>query len=302
MNASRVERCGATLVELIVGLAVATIVVALATSFIVRHRRSYDSLAAAIDLRARLRDGSDIVTADLRGISPIGDSLFVVSDTAVEFYSAIGTSTVCLSPASNRITLPPDSMPGDRVLSSWAATPDTGDYVAVLDDSASSSPAVWRRFRIQAFTSVPSSSGCPVSAGLLSNGEIVAAGRSYDVIIDASVPLTAHHGAPVRIIRRVRYDVYRGGDGKWYIGYRRCSGGCVAVQPVSGPYESRSGPPVSFRYFTRTGVTVTAHGPTTDVGRIEIVSRANYVHPMRFPGMSTPLLSDSATVILALRN
>lgn len=303
MPVTRLESRGAaTLVELILGIAVAMIVVVLAVSHIVRHQRTYDAIAGAVDLRSRLRDGADIIAADLRGSSPLGDSLLVASDTALEFFSAIGTSTLCASPAPNRITLPPDTLVSGRTLSSWVATPDTGDYVAVLEDSSVTSGTSWRRARIVAFGNVATSIGCPASAGLLSVGDVASPTRSYQATFHPTVSINAHRGAPVRVVRRVRYSVYRGGDGKWYLGYRRCTGGCAAIQPVSGPYESRAGAPMSFRYFTRNGAQLVGQGPAADVGRVEIVSHANYTRPLRLPGMAVALSGDSTVVTVTLRN
>lgn len=296
------QRRAATLVELILGIAVAMFVVALSVSHVVRHQRVYDVLAAALDLRTRLRDGSDIVAADLRGSSPLGDSLLVASDTAVEFYSAIGASTVCASLPPNRITLPPDTLPSGRTLSSWVVTPDSGDYVVMFVDSAASSGAGWRRARIVSFSDIATSTGCPASVGLLSPGDISAGGRSYEVTFAPTASIDAHRGTPVRIVRRVRYSIYRGGDGKWYLGYRRCTGGCSAIQPVSGPYESHSGAPMSFRYYTSDGALLLGRGPTGAVRRVDIVSRASYARPVMLPGMIAPLLSESTAVTVTFRN
>jgi hypothetical protein len=276
------------------------VVVSLAISHVVRHRRTLDAVSALLDVRARLRDGSDILVADLRGSSPVGDSLLFVSDTALEFFSAIGTSTVCASSAPNQIVLPPDTLASGRILSSWVAGPDTGDDVLVLVDS--SSGARWRRARITSFRTVATSIGCPASAGLLSASDVVGSGRSYEATFDPWVSLAAQRGAPVRIVRRVRYSVYRGGDGKWYLGYRRCSGGCTAIQPVSGPYESISGPPMSFSYYTGTGAPFTGGGPTAEVARVEIVSRASSTRQVRLPGMAAQPIRDSAIAVITLRN
>jgi hypothetical protein len=120
--------------------------------------------------------------------------------------------------------------------------------------------------------------------------------------VTPAVPTSVHRGSPVRFVRHVRYDVYRGGDSKWYLGYRRCTGGCAPVQPVSGPYESSVGPPIEFRYFTRSGASLVGNGPTTDVTRVEIVSHARYRRPVQLPGLPAPLIGDSATVTVAIRN
>ena len=295
-------RRAVTLVELLMGIVVATLVVMMAVSHVIRHQHAYDDVAADIDLRTRLRDASDLIAADLRGTSSAGDSILVASDTAVEFYSAIGSSTVCTTPTPTRVTLPPDTLASGRTLSSWVTTPDTGDYVRIFSESSAVSPGGWTRARIASFGTIPTLSGCPSSAGLLSAIEIGSA-RSYDIAVTSALPASIRRGSPVRFVRRVRYDVYRGGDGKWYLGYRRCTGGCSPVQPVSGPYESSAGgPPIKFRYFTRSGASVAGNGPTSDVARVEIVSRARYRRPVRLPGLSAPLVADSVTVTVAIRN
>lgn len=300
VGSSRARRA-VTLVELLVGIAVATLVILMAISYVIRHQRAYDAIAADIDLRARLRDASDLIAADLRGSSSGSDSILFASDTAIEFYSAIGSSTVCTTPTSGQITLPPDTLASGRILSSWVAMPDTGDYAFVFSDSSSASTGGWLRARIASFGSTPTSIGCPPAAGLLSVGEAGSA-RSYDMSVTGMVPAGVRRGSPVRFVRRVRYDVYRGGDGKWYLGYRRCSGGCAPVQPLSGPYESPAGPPIRFRYFTRSGAGLTGTGPTVDVAHVEIVSQAKYSRPVRLPGHTAPLVADSVAVSVAIRN
>lgn len=294
-------RPAVTVVELLIGLVVATLVVLMAVSHVVRHQRAYDAVAADIDLRTRLRDASDLIAADLRGISSVGDTILVTSDTAVEFYSAIGSSTVCTTPAPTRFTLPPDTLASGRTLSSWIATPDSDDYMLLYMDSSSASPAGWVRARIVSFAPTPTLAGCPPSAGLLSAAEIGSA-RSYEIAVSSALPSGVRRGSPVRFVRRVRYDVYRAGDGKWYLGYRRCTLGCAPVQPVSGPYESSAGPPIRFRYFARSGAAVLGNGPATDVARVEIVARARYRRPVLLPGRSSPLLAESTVVTVAIRN
>jgi hypothetical protein len=294
-------RHAATLVELIMGITVAMIVITLAVAHITRHQRAYSAVASALDLRTRLRDGSDILTADLRGISAVGDSLLVASDTAVEFYSAIGTSTLCTTPAPDRATLPPDTLPSGRILSTWLAAPDVGDDLLVFTDSPPA-PARWQRGRITSVATVPTPVGCPLSAALLTAGDVAGAGRSYELTFTPPASVNPTRGAPVRVVRRVRYSVYRSGDNKWYLGYRRCSGACSVIQPVSGPYEGDTALPISFRYFTHDGSELVGQGPSADVRRVDIVSRAVYTRPFQLPGMPSPLLHDSTVTSLTLRN
>src|SRR6185312_1148212 len=60
-------RRAVSLVELLTGIVVAALVVLMAVSHVVRHQRAYDAIAAAIDLRTRLRDASALVVDVLHG-------------------------------------------------------------------------------------------------------------------------------------------------------------------------------------------------------------------------------------------
>lgn len=296
------SRRGATLVELIVGIVLMSSVTTLAVSHIVRHLRSVNAISAALDLNGRLRDGADILAADLRGISPRGDSLSIESDTAVQFYSAIGTSTLCATPTPNTLILPPDSLPSGRVLSSWVAEPEPGDDVLVFEDTTASGISGWQRASVQAVARVATASACPASAGLLLPGDVLGTARALEVLVAPNVTLRSPRGAPVRLVRRVRYSVYRGGDRKWYLGYRRCPGVCASIQPLSGPYESGSGFPFSFRYVTSAGAPVSTSGAFTDIARIQLVPRAAFATPFQLPGMSAAMLHDSLNSTVSLRN
>lgn len=296
------SRSGATLVELIVGIVLMTSVTTLAVSHIVRHLRSVNAISAALDLNGRLRDGADIIAADLRGISPRGDSLSLEADTAVEFYSAIGTSTLCATPAPNTLILPPDSLTSGRVLSSWVAEPEPGDDVLVFEDTTASGVAGWQRAAVQSVARVATSAACPLSAGLLLPGDVLGAARSLQVLVAPNLTLRSPRGAPVRFVRRVRYSVYRGGDRKWYLGYRRCPGVCTSIQPLSGPYEPVAGSPFSFRLFTNAGTPISTSGAFPDVARVQVVPRASYATPFQLPGMSTAILQDSLNLTVTLRN
>lgn len=296
------SRRAATLVELIMGIAVMMIVTTLAVSHVTRHQRAYSAISAALALRARLRDGSDILAADLRGSSPSGDSLLVTSDTAVEFFSAIGTSTLCAAPSPNIITLPPDSLASGRTLSSWVVSPEPGDDVLLFTDSTPPGISGWQRARIESIATIATYLGCPASAGLLSPSDVAGPVRSYQITFAPTASIAVTRGAPVRVVRHVRYSVYRGGDRKWYLGYRRCIATCAAIQPVSGPYESLAGPPISFQYFRRDGVQISGIGPTADVGRMDLILRASYASPLRLPGMAAAITDDSIVTTVALRN
>lgn len=255
-------------------------------------------------MKTRLSDGSAILTAELRGMSVQADTIFFASDTAVEFMSAIGASTICTVPAPNRVTLPPDTLTSGRVLTAWVTTPDTGDFVAVLHDSSAITPTrSWQRFRVASFASVSTISSCPPSSLLTSSADVISGARSYEVTLPSYATIAATRGAPVRFMRRVRYSAYRAGDGLWYLGYRRCGAiACAGIQPLSGPYSPALGRPLSFRYLDRNGTPITGTGATTAVARIDVVMRAASSVTVTATGFQPAIITDSALTTIAVRN
>jgi hypothetical protein len=149
---------------------------------------------------------------------------------------------------------------------------------------------------------VPTAIGCPVAAGLLSAADVAGSGTSYQIAFAPTVSIDIGRGAPVRIVRHVRYSVYRAGDDEWYLGYHLCDAACLGVQPVSGPYNGDDGPPITFHYFKHDGSPLISSSPTTDVGRVEIMLRASYRQPFRLPGTATAISADSMITSVTLRN
>jgi hypothetical protein len=295
------ERRAATLVELIIGITVLAMVLAIAIAQVARLQRTYSAVTDDMEARARLRDGADMLRSELRGIGAAGRSLMSIADTAIEFYSATGTSTLCLVSPGSTITLPPDTLPSGRILSSWAFAPDVGDVILILTDSTAPAIPHWQSASVTSVARVPAPAGCPASTEVLTPPDVAAPQLAYQLQLDSVPAAGIHSGAPVRVVRRVRYDVYRAGDGNWYLGYRTCISACAGVQPVSGPYGGGARPPIVFHFFGRSGALVSA-GSVADVARIDIVLHASYPRPFRLPGMATGVLSDSVTTSVALRN
>jgi hypothetical protein len=286
---------------MLVALGVSLVVVLATTTALARQQRAYAALDALTTERAELRAGTEILAAELRAIAPGADSIPFAADTAIEFHAVLGASTVCASPAPNRITLPPDTLASGVVLSSWLVTPDTGDVLLVYHDSTGSAPSRgWTRHRILAFSSVVTSGACPPASALTSFADVATGARAYDVTL--ATPVATSRGAPVRILRRGRYSVYRASDGNWYLGYRRCGAMCAGIQPVSGPYRGTSRVPLTMRFFDRGGTERAPGTQLTGIARIDLVLRAGSALAVAMPGGGRRLLRDSALVSVAMRN
>lgn len=302
-NRHRNERSGFTLPELMIALCVTLLVVSATVNVLMRQQRFYRSVGKVLNVRTSMRDGVDILTADLRTAS-LQDTVRLAADTAVEFFSTIGASTLCADPTGDRIIIPSETLPSGNILTAFSVVPDTDDFVAVYHDSLALAPTPgWQRFRIAAMSNPPAATACSPATVIPSSADLAGGSRAYEITLAPSVIIAARMGAPVRFIRRARYSVYRAGDRKWYLGYRRCAAaGCAPVQPVSGPYDGGNDAPLELRYYTGAGVRIPTPASSVDVARIDIVLRAASAAEIAIPGLARAIMRDSLLATVAPRN
>ena len=302
----RSPQCGFTLVEMLIALVLALIVGGVIIALLNRQQRLYRGLMDIMDVRTRVHDASDILVADLRSTSVMGDTIRLAADTAIELFSAIGASTLCSTPSGAWLTLPPDTLANGNTLTAWLSVPDTGDEVLIFHDSTARSPIrEWERFRVLDVRRASVVLACPPSSGFTTAADVAAGASGYVVTLSAPPSTAIRAGAPVRFVRRGRYSVYRASDGLWYLGYRRCDpagAGCEIVQPVSGPYDGSGALPIAFRYYRSDGSELMVSGPTTDVVRVDIIARARSTAVLQIPGFPRASFSDSGVASVAFRN
>lgn len=240
-------RRGATLVELLVALLLAGVVVAaVARSRASSHTAGSDALARA-EARRQLRAGAGAVLATLRGIAPAGGDLLALADSALELHITLGASVLCAhapagldTPPSAVLLAPAGAREGTAA---WADAPDAGDRLLVMardadgpnaGDSVPPAPARWRWY-----AATVADGGTPVRTTCMGAADALA----LRVPLAAPLPAIVHVGAPVRLLRRGRWSVYRSGR-RWYLGWRDVDAGGAGldvVQPVSGPHDLAAG-------------------------------------------------------------
>lgn len=289
-------RRGFTLVELLIALSLLAIVGATIARLVTGQQRFYASVDARLAMHSRVRDGADILAIALRHAAVQGSPITLATDTAIELSTIIGVGTVC-GGSGARVALAPETLANALPLTALAVSPDSLDELFVFDQHA---PAQWRHARIVDVTATPASTWCGASP-LLSATD-VASGRVTELTV--SPPVTLASGAPARLLRHVRFDVYRAGDGLLYLGYRRCPLGCTAVQPVSGPYGSAAGA-IMLRYFDVTGsslLTPVSVAALARITRVDVIVRASSARVLDLPGRGRGLARDSAVASIALRN
>lgn len=259
-------------------------------------------------VRSGLRDAADVLVADIRSAAVATFGLPLMTDSAIEMVTNIGTSVLCTAPSGMTLMLPPARLASGATLTSILASPDAGD-IAMMYGSPSNTPdsARWESIPVSAFSSRAVTASCPASTGF--TGPADATERGYSVTLASAPTAAVRKGAPVRFLRRVRYSLYRSSDSKWYLGYKRCRMSppwtCDAVQPVSGPYDAYSSGTNSglgLRYYNATGAEVSPEGSGVDVARVDILLRGATARAVSLTGDSRRTYRDSAVVTVSPRN
>lgn len=145
-------------------------------------------------------DAADLIVRDLRG----GGAVMALGDTAVELTRVVGVAAACASTAPLVVV--------DDASRHWLEAPRAGDDLAIWRDTT------W----------------APVSIDAVS-AERCATGARGTRLATGAVPA----GAPVVVLRRVRWVAYRDGEGRAQVGVReRRANRWSAVQPAVGPADS----------------------------------------------------------------
>jgi type II secretory pathway pseudopilin PulG len=298
-------RTGLSLLELLVAIALASVVGSAMAVTISRQQLFYRGASELHYAREGVRDAMEVMSTDIRGLS-VFDTVRVRADSAIEFFAGIGSSVVCQR-VGNEIGLPPSHSTGNS-LSAFLATPDTGDIATFYSRPATGADQ-WEKHRIAGFASRSLASTCPVASGFSTQSDVEGTTAGFGLTLDGPLSGDVRMGAPVRFLRRARYSLYKAGDGLWYLGYRRCNASgdaaCGAIQPLSGPYRPYNSDPrlsgLTFTYLDASGQRLGASDSPLLLARIEITARSESHQGILAAG-SIGTISDSATISVAVRN
>ncbi len=248
-------RSGASLVELLVALALSAIVLASATGSALRQQRAERSVREQVHDDRQFRAMSMLLPGVLAGVSARAGDLAPgqATDTSLQLREPIAAGLACET-AVGRAALARTAS-SDLALSGSAVAPRASDSLWWYRDRDSA----WVGRRILA-TDAGGSCGAPVAGTSSLRG----------LSLDGADTIPA--GAPLRVTRWVRYSIYRSGDGTWQLGMREWSdatGRYAPPQPVAGPYllGPFDGARTGFRYFDATGVEL-SDAERTDAARI----------------------------------
>ena len=279
------RRTGATLVELLVALMLATIVLGAATSSLLRQQRTARSLGRSASGDAQARAALGALAVELAALTAGSGDIEAgqASDTALQVRSVVASGLACAD-AAGAATFIGESDNGNDVFA--GAGPRLGDSLWWLGGT----PAEWRVRRIVAADSV--SAPCALSS--------TPPGPARRLVI-AGLD-TIGYGAPLRVVRPIRYAFYRSGDGSWQLGVRdwvEATNGFAAPQPVAGPYVMRVGTArTGLRYFDAEGTELGTDGTPVASGRVARVRITVLVAGRAQAGSGPVVQRDSVDVAL----
>lgn len=297
MTRARGARRGFSLVELMVILALSSIVIGGLTSVLVRQQRFYRGTADLIETRSQIRQAAGIIPSDLRGVSTIGGDILAISDTSMVFWATIGQAVACVAvPGAYEISIPPLVLANNNTLASFTMTPSAGDTVYVYHDglTEAASDDKWMAYGI---TGPPTTSTLPCVT-LTGNADLNTTRSSFP--LDKPLGANLSVGTPLRFLRRTRYTLFKAQDAAWYLGY--CSPDCVGTpQPIAGPFLPGAGANsgVSFSYQDAAGAATTI---PANIAQVSIVVRGKTQGVVDMGGYNTTQVGDSLRFSVAIRN
>lgn len=305
----RLTPTGATLIELIVVLALGGAVSVLMLSMVVRQQRFHTGVTAVVEGKRSTRDAIELLARELRPIAtsaaalaPHGSDIYAMSDSAITFRAQLGSSVVCAVDADRTtITLPGTTGAIDQRLTSFIVLPRAGDSLFIFDRGTTPSREddAWHRFALAAN---PGGGLCPLRPIGLATNEAEGA-FALALALTTPVPTTIDVGAPIRFFRPTTYSLYRTSVGDWALGISACAGGACGVrQPISGPYQPpTSGSPkgIALEFLDASGALTAT---PSDVARIDVVARTRSSTPLDIAHIRGTRYHDSLATSIAIRN
>lgn len=268
---------GYSLVEMLMVLALLSLIMASIYAVLREHRRYYATQARTSQLRDAIGVAAELLASELRKASPPGD-FYSLEPDSLAVRSTVGMGIACSTStaAGLRIRLLTGSFGDGRA--------DSLSIYRELEPSHPDGGGVWEAVGVREVDH-GAAGRCPD-------------GRPADLTLhlenpDATAtPLSV--GAPVRAFRPYVYRLYARG-GQWWLGQRLRGG---SIQPVVGPLADPGSGGLRLQYMNADGAEVTDPGALSVV-RVTLRSTA----VVRLPrGRATEEPGDSISLIIYLRN
>ena len=327
---TRVRR-GLSLVEIMVALVLTGIVAGVIMRVIQRQQRFYQGVNQIVVQRSQLRQATSVLPIDLRAMSSVGNDIALATDSSIWFNVTVGTGAVCEISGNAAVAMPPEILFSGQSITSWYGygrpdpknKPKSAYTVYIYNDSSSlgNQDDVWSPFVladvtgdktkcVSTFTRIEDV-GKERPVLTLKN----LTGVPNDPVTGGPLSQYIAVGAPVRIVKQVRYKLFQASDGKWYLGYSDYNATTAdfdPLSPVSGPYDayssSSSGTGVGFRYYDVDGNEIASGANAANrakIARVDLIARARTSSNVKAAGFQNGVnqqYKDSLAVSVMLRN
>lgn len=211
---------GLTLLECIVGMTMASVLLAATCGVLLAGHRSALALVSSLEARQNLEVTASILRAELRAAAT--GELLRASDTSIVLRALRGSGHACaIDTAAGRVLV------ADADYSRLRNIDPLRDSIRLLleHDADSDTDDVW------------------LHAGIVSAGSGTCPDGRAAAAVAVAAPLTgAVPGAPLRVVEVVEYRPYRDASGDRWFGTRSPAGaGWSAMSPISGPLAGTAG-------------------------------------------------------------
>lgn len=297
--ALRIRR-GVTLVELMVTLVVGGIALSLIAAVSVRQQRVVGDLADGAAQSGQLAEAAAILPIDLSSLASGSGDIREARDTSIEIRATIASAVICDTIAGGIVLSPVGS--AARTYGSILTSLSAGDTAWVLlpDDSTEG----WTPRQIVANAPARTTT-CSASAPWLSDSARLLPRLALSLDGPA---LAGSVGMTARVTRPLRYSLYRGSDGLWYLGQRDWNAAAArfnTIQPVSGPFLSPALHGLVFQYLDSGGhslATPVADTKAVSMIRVDLRSQTRQVVRALSSAQAVGKRTDSVSVWVLLRN
>lgn len=229
-------------------------------------------------MRRELRLAGSFLPAEIRSTSSAGLDVKAMEEAQVEFLANIGSGVICDRATPGDIVVPPLNAAG-VTLTNWYTRPTVGDSIFLYNEGLlkGAEDDSWERRAIASMSFSAACPGAPYTNPLLDAGKW----RYRITVTDGVLPDSVKLGAVVRFSRPVRYRLYQGTTGSWFMGYQDyINGSWTSIDAVSGPYRpflagdnTPSG--LQFRYYDSLGARLISTSDKSRLSRIDVFLRTN---------------------------
>ena len=273
-SGGRLSSAGHTLVELLVVLLLFALVVAAIYAVLRTQQRFYATHVQVSDTRDAARIASQVLSHELRGLSPPGGDLYAIAGDSVSLRSVTGFGVICRRLGNTLGLWLVSGVFGDLPTDSVLVFVE-GDADTALDDE-------WRVAGIQR-----SDRG---GVGRCADGDP----PRVELALDREL-LGTEVGSPVRAFRPYTYRLYSGSDGNWWLGQRLRGG---RLQPLAGPFAEPELGGLRLEALTAAGESAT---DLAEINQVRVSVTARSYRPVQ-RAMGPGFYHDSLRTLAYLRN